>query len=309
MSPVNANGTAAPGSGITDLDILQYALSLELFEITVYEAGVTKFSASDFASAGYSEDTYYRFEEIISQELGHIGEIRRSIYMLGGTPVQACNSYNLPPIPSVQAFLNVTDIVNGLGPSAYAGAGAYVTDKVVLTTGASIGQIEARHNSWLNGVIHRDEFPTLFQLALTPTQAYSVITPYLGDCSNNPKLNAVKAMPPALNITNKGAPGKPLNAYDTVYLQPASSYKAPSYGTVNAAFLYSFNTTIVSYDASSMTAQIPSDAAGQVYVALTTATQGQALSNENTLTGLVPFFIDVPASKYANTQYRFRQYS
>jgi hypothetical protein len=80
--------------------------------------------------------------------------------------------------------------VNGLGPSAYLGAGAFVESKLVLTEGASIGNIEskltlllglschreaprgislilymneARHNSWLNGLQGRSEQPSKFR--------------------------------------------------------------------------------------------------------------------------------------------------
>lgn len=39
-----------------------------------------------------------------------------------------------------------------------------------IVVGNSIGQVETRHNSYLNGAIGRDEFPTAYQLSLTPTQ-------------------------------------------------------------------------------------------------------------------------------------------
>ena len=60
--------------------------------------------------------------------------------------------------------------VNGLGPSAYLGAGAYLSSKLLLTEGASIGNVESRHNSWLNGLLGRSEQPsesllTRFRLA------------------------------------------------------------------------------------------------------------------------------------------------
>lgn len=50
--------------------------------------------------------------------------------------------------------------VNGLGPSAYIGAGAYLSSKLLLTEGAAIGNVESRHNSWLNGLIGRSEQPS-----------------------------------------------------------------------------------------------------------------------------------------------------
>jgi hypothetical protein len=48
----------------------------------------------------------------------------------------------------LKTLLNATDAVNGLGPSAYVGAGGFIKSKVVLTAGAAIGNIETRvgHN-------------------------------------------------------------------------------------------------------------------------------------------------------------------
>lgn len=56
--------------------------------------------------------------------------------MLGGTPTEPC-SYSFP-YTDVGSFVNLTDVVNGLGPSAYIGAGAYITSKLILTVGAAI---------------------------------------------------------------------------------------------------------------------------------------------------------------------------
>lgn len=50
--------------------------------------------------------------------------------------------------------------VNGLGPSAYLGAGPYLSSKLLLTEGGALGNIETRHNSWLNGLIGRSEQPS-----------------------------------------------------------------------------------------------------------------------------------------------------
>lgn len=59
-----------------------------------------------------------RFEEIIGQERMHISMLQDSVYQMGGTPTQPCQ-YDFGKLESVQGFLNTTDVVNGLGPSAY----------------------------------------------------------------------------------------------------------------------------------------------------------------------------------------------
>ena len=111
---------------------------------------------------------------------------------------------------------------------------------------------------------------------LSPTQAYGVASQFIvdGSCpSSNPKLNAVMAYPPALNITNPGYPAAPVNAGDKLMLAAAKST-----GAKNAAFLYGFNTTIVALG-SDGSATIPSDLTGQSYVVLTDAVEGEVLTN------------------------------
>ncbi|KAK9894081.1 hypothetical protein P389DRAFT_198175 [Cystobasidium minutum MCA 4210] len=292
---INANGTQA--YGVADVDILQFALSLEYLEINLYETVVTTFDGNAFESAGFSRADRATFKQIIAQEKAHIGALRRDVYQLGGTPVKPCK-YNYGKIESLNQLLNNTDAVNGLGPSAYLGAGPYLSSKLLLTEGGALGNIETRHNSWLNGLIGRSEQPIAFQLPLSPTQSYGVASQFIveGSCPSGPP-KAVTAFPPSLTITNKGWPAAPLNAGDIVYVKPGKPVDAP-----RAAFLYGFNTTIVDFDSSSSSAQIPLDFAGQGYIVLTNAVQGQELNNDNSLTVPQALYVDKPAWDYANDE-------
>ena len=113
-----------------------------------------------------------------------------------------------------------------------------------------------------------------FLVPLSPTQSYGVASQFIvsGSCpSSNPTLKAVTAYPPTLKITNQGYPAAPLNAGDSLYFSTSVSASC-------AAFLYSFNTTIVSLN-SDGSATIPYDAAGQIYIVLTTAVQGEFLDD------------------------------
>lgn len=92
-----------------------------------------------------------------------------------------------------------------------------------------------------------------------------------GSC--RPNLKAVTAYPPTLKITNKGYPAKPVNAGDKLYFGLPDGVNAE-----RAAFLYSFNTTIVDLN-SDGSATIPSDLRGQAYVVITTAYDGQTLND------------------------------
>lgn len=138
--------------------------------------------------------------------------------------------------------------------------------------------------------------------------AYGVASQFIVSCpSSNPTLNAVQAYPPGLVITNKDAPAAPLFPRRTLYLAPGAGYNGAE-STVNAAFLYGFNTTIVSYDPSSQTAVLPSDIAGQSYVVLTTASNGETVDASNSLTNPQAFYVDVPASMFDQTAHGTKMY-
>jgi len=296
---INANGTSA--GGVSDVDVLQFALTLEYLELNLYETVVTKYDNSAFEKAGFTANDRSTFLQIITEEQMHIAALQKNVKMLGNTPTQPC-TYDYGNASSLNELLNVTDAVNGLGPSAYLGAGAFIQSKLLLTEGASIGNIETRHNSWLNGLLGRSEVPTAFQLPLSPTQSYAVASQFIvsGSCpDSNPPLKAVTAYPPGLTITNPGYPAKPLQAGATVNLKVGGGKKV---NAPRVAFLYSFNTTIVDLDSGSMSAQIPKDTGGQAYAVLTTAKQGDILNDANSLSGPAAFYVDVPAQNFQNVK-------
>ncbi|KAL7006029.1 hypothetical protein EMMF5_004367 [Cystobasidiomycetes sp. EMM_F5] len=276
------------------------ALALEYLELNLYETVVTRYSNQDFVNNNFTAADRATFLQIIAQEQMHIAALQAQVKMNGGQVIQPCN-YSYGNAPTLKALLNATDAVNGLGPSAYIGAGGFLQSKLLLTAGAAIGNIETRHNSWLNGLLGRSEQPNAFQTPLSPTQAYGVASQFIinGTCppSNANLQGAILAYPPSLNITNQGYPAAPLNAGSTLFLRAVGNVTAP-----RAAFVYGLNTTIVSFNASSGTTTIPSDVSGQAYVVLTTASQGQALNEQNSVTAPQAFYVDAPAQGFANYQ-------
>ena len=63
--------TPAAG-GPTDVEILNYALTLEYLERDFYAEGLSKYSAADFKKAGFSQTVYDRFKMIGAQEKDHV---------------------------------------------------------------------------------------------------------------------------------------------------------------------------------------------------------------------------------------------
>lgn len=55
-------------SAVTDLDILNYALTLEYLERKFYMEGLQKFQHSDFVNAGFPDPFYANLQTIYSDE-------------------------------------------------------------------------------------------------------------------------------------------------------------------------------------------------------------------------------------------------
>src|SRR4030088_2229041 len=82
----------------TDVDLLNYALTLENLEAAFYVQGLTKLTASDFAASSMlagigssaSGQVFDYLRIIRDHELAHVNTISTVIKSLGGTPVAAC---------------------------------------------------------------------------------------------------------------------------------------------------------------------------------------------------------------------------
>src|SRR6476469_3439565 len=98
----------------TDIDLLNYALTLEHLEAAFYSQGLTKLAASDFAASSMlaglgssiSGQVYDYLKIIRDHELAHVNTITTVIKSLGGTPVADCASYNFA-YASADGFLKL----------------------------------------------------------------------------------------------------------------------------------------------------------------------------------------------------------
>lgn len=74
----------------TDVDILQFALTLEHLEATYYKEYLGKYSANDFEAAGYPPWVRNRFDEIRNHEETHVEFLSTALQGAGVKPVEAC---------------------------------------------------------------------------------------------------------------------------------------------------------------------------------------------------------------------------
>jgi len=180
---------------INDGVILNYALTLEHLENTFYHEALAKFSEADFRKAGVNPEFYCNLKEIASDEATHVSFLSGALSAAGVTPTAAC-TYDFGA-DTVENYLALANILEGVGVSAYLGAAQYISNKAYLTAAGSILTVEARHSAYLrdNQLIRESPFPSPFDVPLDFDEVYSLAALFIKSCpESNPTL-PVKAFP------------------------------------------------------------------------------------------------------------------
>ena len=137
---------AAPPSGGSmkkDLEIVNYALTLEYLEADFYE----KVVASGLFK-GAQQDTIKEFGD---HEAQHVDALTATVKKLGGTP--AARPQTKFPLDDAKSVLKLAATVENLGAAAYLGQAGSIQNKEVLAAALSIHSVEARHASALNELL------------------------------------------------------------------------------------------------------------------------------------------------------------
>ncbi|EGG07713.1 uncharacterized protein MELLADRAFT_35323, partial [Melampsora larici-populina 98AG31] len=263
-----------------DADILNFALTLEHLDSAFYSQGLKKYDQDAFINAGFSMSTRQSIQTISNDEAAHVSFLTSALQAAGATPVQACN-YTFP-YTDVKSFLAVSQILEGVGVSAFLGAAASIKNPNYLTAAGSILTDEARHNAYVRFVNGESPFPTAFDTPLSPKEIVTLATPFFLNCptGSSPAFQGF----PSLNITGNLKPGSKITISTT-----------NSTGATQCAFLSGLNSTFSSY--SNGQCQIPSDGkigGGQVYVFLTNA---QNVTDATTVAGPGIMEMDTPGAR------------
>ncbi len=135
-------GAAKPSSGDVkgDLDILNYALTLEFLEADFYKKVV---DAKLFN--GKNGDLVKQFGET---EQAHVDALIATIKKLGGTPVSAPQTKF--DVSDANAVVQLAATVEDLGAAAYLAQAPKIKNAEVLAAALSIHSVEARHAATLN---------------------------------------------------------------------------------------------------------------------------------------------------------------
>lgn len=148
----------------TDVDVLNYALTLEHLEAAFYEHA----SMYDFGPDGFGNDINEWVGVIGQHEADHVTTLTQVITDLGGTPVERAE-YDFG-VTDAASFLAVGMTLENVGVAAYDGAGQFIQTPELLTAAGSIVAVEARHAAYLNLLNMEVPFPAAFETPMTPDE-------------------------------------------------------------------------------------------------------------------------------------------
>jgi rubrerythrin len=141
--------TSSKDSNTSDLEILNYALTLEYLEADFYARVIDSGMVKDPKVGSIAK-------QFGSTEQEHVDALIATIKKLGGTPVSAPKSNFQPTFDKgLMATLEAAADVENLGAAAYLGQAGNIRNKEVLAAALAIHSVEARHAAALNTLVGR----------------------------------------------------------------------------------------------------------------------------------------------------------
>jgi rubrerythrin len=186
-APALAKGDHDQGknNGVSDIDILNYALVLERLEYEFYRRYLNKYSERQIEGAtifdGFGNKVrskiYENLVRIRNHEQTHVKTLIAVIKKLGGKPVGE-SEYDFG-VNSVADFVATAQLLEDTGVMAYDGAIAYIHKAGLQTASATIATVEARHASYLRLLNGEVPFPAPFDKPKAPQQVCEMVDPFI----------------------------------------------------------------------------------------------------------------------------------
>lgn len=171
---------------VSDIDILNYALTLEHLEAAFYHDFLDTYTESEversevanyFARPTLQYSVYQQIEELHEHEHAHVETLTQTIEQHGGTPVEAAE-YEFP-YSSIEEFVALADRLEAVGVSAYAGVAPMIDDTEVLKTALSIHSVEANHQTYFQLLHLQRPAPDAFNPARSMDQVLPIAKKFI----------------------------------------------------------------------------------------------------------------------------------
>ncbi|HEU4599259.1 MAG TPA: ferritin-like domain-containing protein [Solirubrobacterales bacterium] len=167
VGPYVSRALAKSGGG--DIEILNFALTLEYLEAKFYEEAKTR--------AKPSGELKKLVDLLAEDEQQHVEALTATIKQLGGKPV-AMPRFDFE-YGDTGGFLELAQTFEDTGVSAYNGAAPAIKSKEVLAAAGGIVQVEARHAAAIRLQNAAEPAPDAFDKPLSEKQVLEAVEPFI----------------------------------------------------------------------------------------------------------------------------------
>ncbi|KAI0138830.1 ferritin-like domain-containing protein [Pestalotiopsis sp. NC0098] len=261
--------------GLTDVDVLQFALTLEWLETTFYQQGFAKFPDDQFAALGLNTQQITDLKNIGQTEQAHVQFLQSAIAQAGVQPVQPC-TYNFG-FTDAKSMVATASVLENVGVSAYLGAAPILSDAKILASAGSILTVESRHQTFIRAAGGTTAVPQPFDTPLGPKAVFSLAAPFIASCPAGSNL-ALTAFPTLTMTTAAPAAPAVLAAGTALQVQSSAAAGAQFCGFTNANVP---GGTAFTAFTEATGCQLPQNLAGITYMTLTNAAPATGVISDN----------------------------
>ena len=156
----------------SDLEILNYALTLEYLEAEFYQRAL-----ENNVVEGRVRDL---IEPIRDHEQAHVDALTSTINDLGGKPAEKPKfKFPGPAINKRGAFLKTASTFEELGVTAYHGQVKNIESPDILKAAAAIAGVESRHAAVIAAIMDAEPFPAPFESSRTMEEVLELAMPFI----------------------------------------------------------------------------------------------------------------------------------
>jgi hypothetical protein len=172
MSATGLITQALAGSDGGDVDVLNFALTLEYLETEFYTRAAKQVK-------GLSSYESKLTRELRDNEAAHVDALVATIRKLGGKPTARPTFDFGGAFGSRAAYLKTANTLEDTGVSAYNGAAPTIASVEVLAAAGSIVQVEARHAAMIRLVRGKAPAPSAFDKPSQMDAVLAAVKPFI----------------------------------------------------------------------------------------------------------------------------------